>query len=85
LLARIHTSVGRSIKDSFASLDMAADGFRALFAKEGVETSEPQTVRQSQLKRCSARAFCARSRIAKVREIDAPMCCQGAPAVLADQ
>jgi hypothetical protein len=69
LLARIHTSVGRSIKDSFASLDMAADGFRALFAKEGVETSEPQTVRQSQLKRCSARAFCARSRIAKVREI----------------
>jgi hypothetical protein len=31
LLARIDTSVGCSIKDSFASLDMAAYGFRVLF------------------------------------------------------
>jgi hypothetical protein len=31
LLARIDTSVGCSIKDSFASLDMAAYGYRVLF------------------------------------------------------
>ena len=31
LLARIDTSVGCSIKDSFASVDMAACGFRVLF------------------------------------------------------
>jgi hypothetical protein len=31
LLARVDTSVGCSIKDSFASLDMAAYGFRVLF------------------------------------------------------
>jgi hypothetical protein len=47
LLARIDTSVGCSIKASFASLDMAAYGFRVLCAKAGLETSECQTVRQS--------------------------------------
>jgi hypothetical protein len=31
LLARIGTSVGRSIKDSFASLDLTGYGFRVLF------------------------------------------------------
>jgi hypothetical protein len=39
--------VGCSIKDSFASLDMAAYGVRVLCAKASLETSERQTVRQS--------------------------------------
>jgi len=71
LLARIDRSVGCSIKDSFVSLDMAAYGFRVLCAKASLETSERLTVRQSPGagKRCSALAFCARSRIGKVREI----------------
>jgi hypothetical protein len=50
---------------------MATYGFRVLCAKASLETSERQTPRQllRQWKRCSALAFCARSRIGKVREI----------------
>jgi hypothetical protein len=47
LLAPVDTSAGYSIKDSFASLDMTAYGFRVLCVKAGRETSERQTVRQS--------------------------------------
>jgi hypothetical protein len=38
LLARINTSVGCSINDSFTSLDMAAYCFRVLCAKASLET-----------------------------------------------
>jgi hypothetical protein len=47
VLARIDTSVGCSIKASFASLDVAACGFRVLCAKASLEPSERQTPRQS--------------------------------------
>jgi hypothetical protein len=47
LLAPIDTSVGCSIKASFASRDMAAHGFRVLCAKASLETSERQPPRQS--------------------------------------
>jgi hypothetical protein len=87
LLARIDTSVGCSIKASFASLDLATYGFRCCVPKQ---VSKRRNARQfasplRQGQRCSALAFCAHSRIGKVREIDAPMGCQGAAAVLADQ
>ena len=36
LLSRIDTSAGCSIKDSFASLDLTADGFRVLFDAEWI-------------------------------------------------
>ena len=71
MLARINASVGCTIKDSFASLDMGAYGLRVLCAKP---VSKRRNGRQlasplRQAKRCSALAFCARSRIGKVREI----------------
>ena len=36
LLARIDTAAGCSIKDSFATLDLAAHGFRVLFEAEWI-------------------------------------------------
>jgi hypothetical protein len=65
LLARIDTSVGCSIKDSFASLDLAAHGFPVRMPKQ---VSKRRNARQfaghlRPAKRCSVLTFCARSRI----------------------
>ena len=63
--------MGCSIKDSFVSLDMAAYGFRVLCAKPVSKRGNARQLASPlrQAKRCSALAFCARSRIGKVREI----------------
>ncbi len=41
LLARVDASAGCSIKDSFASLDLAGYGFRVLFDAQWIHTSAP--------------------------------------------
>jgi hypothetical protein len=39
LLPRIDSSPGCSVKDSFASVDLSADGFRLLFEAEWIDPS----------------------------------------------